>query len=264
MTKHILPLLLLPLLACEGNAQNAEPEEPAQEWKLVWGDEFDGTQLDTLIWSKIPRGTSDWNRHMSPDSSLFEVSNGTLKLRGILNPDRLTDPSLYLTGGVYTKDKRTLTWGRVEVRAKLPQAKGCWPAIWMMPETGRWPDAGEIDIMEHLNFDRFVYQTVHSYYTYVLGIKDNPPSHGTASIDPDGFNTYAVEKRDDKLIFYVNGNKTFEYPRISTDKEGQYPFTTPYYLLVDMQLGGSWVGDVDATQLPVEMEVDWVRVYEEP
>ena len=66
----------------------------------------------------------------------------------------------------------------------------------------------------------------------------------------------------DSLSFYVNDMHTFTYPRIQTQKEGQFPFDQPFYLLIDMQLGGSWVGAVDPKDLPVEMEVDWVRFYQ--
>ena len=64
------------------------------------------------------------------------------------------------------------------------------------------------------------------------------------------------------LVFAVNHRHTYTYPRIDTDKEGQFPFYQPYYLLIDMQLGGSWVGAVDPKELPVEMWVDWVKYYE--
>ena len=70
-----------------------------------------------------------------------------------------------------------------------------------------------------------------------------------------------MELGADSLVFSVNGRRTFAYPRIETDAEGQYPFDKPYYLLVDMQLGGTWVGAIDPDEVPVEMEIDWVRYY---
>lgn len=81
------------------------------------------------------------------------------------------DTAPYLTGGVYTKGKKLFTGGRVEVCARLQAAKGAWPAIWMLPEKAEWPKGGEIDIMERLNHDRIAYQTTHSYYTHILGIR---------------------------------------------------------------------------------------------
>ena len=71
-----------------------------------------------------------------------------------------------------------------------------------------------------------------------------------------------VRPKIHSLVFHVNGKRNFVYPRIETEQEGQFPFNIPQYLLIDMQLGGSWVGTVDPADLPVEMEVDWVRHYQ--
>ena len=150
----------------------------------------------------------------------------------------------------------------MEIRAKLQAAKGAWPAIWMLPEKAEWPKGGEIDIMERLNHDHIAYQTTHSYYTHILGIKDNPPHGGINKINLEEYNIYSVDIYPDSLVFAVNHRHTYTYPRIDTDKEGQFPFYQPYYLLIDMQLGGSWVGAVDPKELPVEMWVDWVKYYE--
>ena len=150
----------------------------------------------------------------------------------------------------------------MEIKARLQGAQGAWPAIWMLPENGKWPDGGEIDIMERLNHDSIAYQTVHSYYTFVLNEKKNPRPGGIGRIDPDGYNVYAVEILPDSIVFSINGNHTLTYPRIETDKKGQYPFGTPYYLLIDMQIEGSWVGKANPAEYPVRMEVDWVKFYE--
>ena len=232
--------------------------------KLVWEENFNQAgSFDASKWTKIPRGTSDWNRFMSDFDSCYAVRNGYLVLRGMANNGLVNDTASYLTGGVYTKDKVNFGFGRLEIRAKLNGAVGAWPAFWMLPANGRWPDGGEIDIMERLNFDTIAYQTVHSGYTQRLKIRDNPKANGTAPIQPNDFNTYAVEMYPDSLVFYINNKKNFTYPKIDTDKEGQFPFDKDkFYLLIDMQLGGSWVGRIDKQDLPVEMEIDWVRFYE--
>ena len=85
----------------------------------------------------------------------------------------------------------------------------------------------------------------------------------TYPIVKDDFNIYSVEFASDSLVFYVNYEKSFVYPRIETELEGQFPFDLPYFLLIDMQLGGAWVGEVEPADLPVEMEVDWVRHYQQ-
>lgn len=232
--------------------------------KLIWEENFNWEQsgIDQTRWSKIPRGTSDWNRHMSSDPSLYAFKDGRLVLKGKVNDDKLKDTARFITGGVYTKDKIYFGLGRWEIRAKLNGAQGAWPAFWLLPHDGQWPGGGEIDIMERLNFDSIAYQTVHSHYTHVLNQKTNPKQGGIGKIDPNGFNVYAVEIYADSLVFFINDKKTFSYPKINTDKEGQFPFDKhQYYLLLDMQLGGSWVGAVKPEDLPVEMEIDWVRFY---
>ena len=204
---------------------------------------------------------------MSDDARLYDVRNGRLILRGMNNDGSFLfkgqgDTARFVTGGLYTRERRSIRYGKVEIHARLGCAQGAWPAFWMLPEDGNWPDGGEIDIMEHLNYDSIAYQTVHSHYTYVLGEGKNPPQSAIGPIRPGDFNTYAVEILPDSLVFSINGSRTFAYPRIQTDKQGQYPFGTPFYLLIDMQLGGSWVGRVHPDQLPVEMEIEWVKMYE--
>ena len=235
------------------------------KWQMVWEENFDSTELDTTVWTMIPRGKPDWQNTMSYDERCYELRDGQMILRGIINENLQKDSSPYLTGGIWTKGKKSFERGRMEIRAKLKGAQGAWPAIWMLPyESDKypWPQGGEVDIMEHLNHDTFVYQTVHSHYTYNLKQDKNPPNGTTASINPQDFNVYGVDFWPDSLVFHINGVKTFTYPRIQTDQEGQFPFNIPQYLLLDMQLGGTWVGEIDPTGLPVEMAIDWVKHYQ--
>jgi len=258
MKKWLFPILAL---LCAGGCA---PKAPQKSFRLVWEDDFDGPEIDASVWSRIPRGTPDWQNTQSSDDRCYALRDGLLVLRGIVNDDRTADSAEYLTGGVWTSGKHAFDGGRIEVRARLHGARGAWPAIWLLPfETGKyaWPDGGEIDIMERLNSDSFVYQTVHSRYTYTLGIEDEPPHGGTAAIDPADFNIYGVDIWRDSVVFRVNGRRQFCYPRIKTDIGGQFPFCIPQFLLIDMQLGGTWVGRVDPADLPVEMEIDWVRHY---
>ncbi len=259
-TKYfIFALLTLLVVACNNNKEKTD-DSP---WILVWEDNFDAEKLDTTNWSIIPRGKHDWNRYMSDYDGLYCFQDGCLVLRGIENSVMKDDTARFLTGGVYTKNKKTFGLGRLEIRAKLNPAKGAWPAIWMLPQDSVWPMGGEIDIMERLSHDKLVYQTVHSNYTQNLGIKDNPAASTAVGINPNDFNVYALEKYQDSLVFYVNDIRTKNYPRIETDKEGQFPFCDQeFYLIIDMQLGGSWVGNVNTNELPVDMYIDWVRFYE--
>ena len=262
--KNYLLLFLVPALFLSfASCSEAKKETADGKWTLVWEDDFKGKQIDTTKWAKIPRGKSDWNNYMSDYDELYAVTDGNLVLRGIQNSALPNDTAPFLTGGVYTKDKRTFGFGRLEIRAKLNAAKGAWPAFWMLPNEGKWPEGGEIDIMERLSRDEFIYQTVHSVYTQKLGMKLDPPASTVVGMNLTKYNVYALEKYPDSLVFYVNDTRTKNYPRIETDLEGQFPFADQeFYLLLDMQLGGSWVGTVNASELPVEMFIDWVRFYE--
>ena len=236
----------------------SEKSEPT--WKLVWTENFDGPTLDETVWTRIPRGVSDWNNYMSLSDSCFDFRNGNLVLRGKRNYTEKNDTAPYLTGGVFTKGKKLFDGGRIEICAKLMGGKGEWPAMWMLPDKGKWPYGGEIDIMERLNHDDFAYQTVHSYYT--KKVNDTIPMHyATHPIKPNDYNIFSVDIYPDSLVFAINHEHSFTYPRIEKAGKDQFPFYQPYYLLIDMQLGGTWVGAVDPDELPVEMLVDWVKYY---
>ena len=236
------------------------------KWKLTWTEDFNKKVLDETVWSKTDRGTPDWQNTQSKDPRCFDFRNGCLILRGIVNDDLTKDSSPYLTGGVWTTGKFAFEPEcRIEIRARLHRAQGAWPAFWLLPFDGNkhpWPHGGEIDIMERLNGDSIAYQTVHSKYTFLLKHSDYPRNGGQGPIDPDDFNVYGVDILEDSVSFSLNGKHTFSYPRIENEAEnGQYPFMIPQFLLLDMQLGGEWVGKVNPDDLPVEMEIDWVRYY---
>ncbi len=260
MKKIVLLFILIVSFSCGRKAKN----NSSKSWKMVWSEEFNEKELDKSFWSRIERGKADWNNYMSSADTCCQMRNGKLVLKGFKNTFLPSDTAKYVTGGVCTKGKKTFTYGKISVNAKLNPAKGAWPAFWMLPaEKISWPKGGEIDIMERLNHDEYVYQTVHSHYTKTLKKENNPVHSGVNEIEPKGFNTYSVEIYPDSLVFSVNDKHTFTYPKIdvSLDKR-QFPFGKPFYLLLDMQLEGSWVGKVDDKELPVEMEIDWVRFYE--
>ncbi|MBR5324639.1 MAG: glycoside hydrolase family 16 protein [Muribaculaceae bacterium] len=236
-----------------------------KEYILEWSDEFEERQLDERVWSKIEpyeSGNPDWRKNISTYDGCFDFRDGNIVLRGIRNPGEAEtlDTRTYLCGGIESWGKKSFKDGRVEIRAKTTSARGAWPALWMMPEdqSAGWPGCGEIDIFEHLNYDSFVYQTLHSNYTYNVN-KENPLSHITASVDVSDYNVYGVELASDTIKLMLNDNVTMAYPNIgATD---QFPYSKEFYLILDMQLGGSWVGSVTGENLPVEMYLDWVRFY---
>lgn len=233
-------------------------------WELAWSDEFDGDKLDETKWTRCVRGTSDWDNTMSGDPDLLKISGGILRLRGVENRDTAKDASPYLTAGIHSKGKFAFKYGKVEIRARFKSARGAWPALWMLGSEGAWPSNGEIDIMEHLNYDDKVYQTVHSNYTVRIDKTNTPPKGGTAPIDRDGWNTYGCEWDGDRIVLAVNGKAAHTYPRVAEKGDEQWPFAEPFYLIFSMQIGGKWVngpGPTNPADYPAYMDIDWVRVY---
>lgn len=233
------------------------PPDPARK---VWRDDFDGNTLDTSRWVRIGRGKADWNNYMSLDERLVELREGCVRLWAVVNPDRSVDTVPYLTGGISTRGKVDFNDGMLEIRARLGSAQGYWPAMWMLPnESTYWPGGGEIDIMEHLNSDSVVYQTIHTNYTLAgNGNDNNPPHYNTAPHRLGDWNRYGVDMFADSLVFYVNGLRNFAYPRVDTIAD-QFPFAdSRFYLMLDSQVGGSWVGRANADDYPVCIDIDYV------
>lgn len=245
-----------------GDEPTPQPQVENPVWTLVWEEDFDNDYIDTTVWSKLTKADTEARKYMSENPECFGFKDGCLVLKAIKNPNAKGQEDAYLTGGITTQHKFSFAPGKVEVRAKLPMAKGTWPAIWMMPydNTEPWPTEGEVDIMEHLGTQTVVHQTVHSNYTQKY--PDAMP-HMTEmpSVNMDDFNTYGVTISADSVNFYINGVKTMGYPKVmSLLSEDQFPFYRNWYLMIDMQLGG-WAGEIDKSVLPSEMQVDWVKYY---
>lgn len=240
-------------------------KEQNDSWRLIWMESFNTQTLDTNIWKYMARGRDDSRKYHSSNPKCYEIKNSKLIIKGIKNSDQKSDTARYLTGGITTEGKKAFSPGRIEIKAKLESAKGAWPAFWLLPfkkENG-WPADGEIDIMEHLNYDKFVYQTVHSSYT-----KSNhnsiPLRSVKAEIKPNKFNIYRVDILAEEVNFYVNGKMTLSYPKVdSLLSKGEFPYYREWFLMLDMQLGGSWVGTLDSEDLPINMEIDWIKYYQQ-
>ena len=267
--------------------QKEERRNDSIEWELVWEDNFNTGTLDTVHWSKIGLYTSErllvnfseaktdknawmkirnhWASYMcssNPEALKFDEEN--ILLRGIINRDTSGfDNRPYHTGGIWTYKKFAFQYGRIEVCAKLDPAYGAWPAIWLIPQKKIYENQhnGEIDIMERLNHDGFVYQTIHSHWNLNLKL-ESPKRFTTAKINPDDYNVYSIEWSPHKICFAVNGKVSFEYNKIPGGGTFQWPFDQPFYLIVDQQLEG-WPGNVqNPDELPIDMKVDWVKLYQ--
>lgn len=234
---------------------------------VLFMDDFDvDGNPDPTKWVLCKKAGSDWNDEMSESYDQAYVEDGKL----ILKAEKVGDE--YKAGGIETQGKFDLTFGRVEVRARLSSyPNGAFPAVWMMPKSpvyGGWPQSGEIDIMEHVKQEAAIHHTIHTHYTYDLNHKD-PTNTAQVRCNFSEWTTYTLVKEEDKLTFLVNGQETFSYSNQHLENEAemkQWPFTAenPFYLILNMGLGGdrdgSWAGPIDDANLPAILEIDWVKI----
>lgn len=270
------------------------------EWKLVWADEFDRGDLDKKKWGFDLTngfvggdgktfiggwGNGELQYYTDRPENVF-VKDGHLHVRAV--KEKLKNCN-YTSARIKTQtnDKKPLfnqLYGRFEIRAKLPLGKGVWPAIWMLPQAntyGGWAASGEIDIMEArgqepnkvlgtLHYGSGWPANVHTGKDYLL------PENGTIA----AFHTYALEWEPGEMRWYVD-DKLYQTQNFwwssSKRKAGNgvapandtelnpwpAPFDQPFYLILNVAVGGQFLGNPDAkTEFPVEMLVDYVRVYE--
>ncbi|TKG95772.1 glycoside hydrolase family 16 protein [Puteibacter caeruleilacunae] len=260
--------------------QSKDRQNDATEWELVWEEKFNQGSLDTNTWSRIGlfetpkwqvpvekwRDVKNCFRYISAtDPRVVTFDDENIQLNGIINQDTLKgDPRPYLTGGIYSWNKFAFQYGRIEIKAKLDQAYGMWPALWMLSEKEIYPDQhnGEMDIMEKLNHDDFAYQTTHNHYTITLK-QDVPKKFATGKIDTTGYNVYSVSWYPEKLVYAVNGVETYVYPKVKGAGTYQWPFDQPFYLILDQQMEHEWPGKItNPSELPISMTIDWVRLYQ--
>lgn len=260
-------------------AMLASSRSMAAQWRLVWSDEFEKAGLpDAAKWT-YETGFIRNNELQFYTRDRIEnarVENGSLIIEGrkehYRNPNYKTAGSRsrrnvefaeYTAASITTEGKASFLYGRVEVRAKLPQGKGMWPAIWMMG-TNRsvvgWPRCGEIDIMEFVGKEpNRVHATVHfakgGAHSSKGGKLETPAPY-------DDFHVYAVEWWPDRMDFYFDRDKYFTFDVNLAGAGADNPFRRPQYLIINLALGGSWGGPMDDAVLPQKYLIDYVRVYE--
>ena len=140
-------VMLCVAAAVAAPAKTAPASARAVRWELKFTEDFNGTKLNEKLWTRIDKGNPDWMKKMSLRPDLVTVSGGQLHCWGKRNEDLEADPRTHLTGGVMTKDRFAMKYGKIEFRMKLDNGqKGAWPAVWMMPQTTvlGWPNDGEI------------------------------------------------------------------------------------------------------------------------
>jgi len=243
-------------------------------WQLVWNDEFNRPQLDHSKWNVLIREDSKHNelQYYTPDE--VTVENGCLRLR---SRERDFGSKHYTSGRVDTDDKLEVTYGRFEIRAKLPAGKGFWPAHWLYPAQRDWamerlmaeavekgqerlipelrPWYTEIDIMEFLGHEPNVIWATYHYYTF-QGEKQTSYAKYTSTLDFSAdFHVYCLEWEPAAMRWYIDG-QLFHIATVGIPH-------TPHFLILNTAIGGGWPGNPDSTTVfPQYHDIDYVRVFQ--
>lgn len=254
-----------------------KPSATPVGWKMVFEDNFSTLDLQSAskgTWQPFyPWGsrTNETNKELQyyvdpragGDSAAiqalapYKIENGVLAIRASKIPEKLRAQSGglgYASGLINTAGRFAFTYGSVEIRARMPQGRGLWPAFWLLPADRTWPP--EIDVFEVLGNDTTtLHTTVHSALGIHPGAQSAQSGHETRTSDlSKDFHVYGMTWTKEKLVWSLDGKTIFESPT-PTDLH------KPMYLVLNLAVGGSWPGSPDATtQLPASLLVDWIRV----
>ncbi|MDF2700137.1 MAG: glycosyl hydrolase family protein [Haloplasmataceae bacterium] len=240
------------------------------DWKLIFEDKFELNHLDETKWSYDTGGhgfgNKEWQYYTNREKNVF-IENNQLVIKAFKEDYENMN---YTSGKVFTKDKFSFTYGKVEVKALLPIGQGMWPAIWMMPVDrgihGGWPSCGEIDIMEAIGhepnktYGTIHYGNPHSYFGGNTTIKN-----GTFA---DLYHVFGLEWEEHEIRWYLDGvlfhkeNNWFSKHKDIND-EYPAPFNKNFYLILNFAVGGMWPGYPDeTTKFPQEFRIDYVKVFQ--
>ncbi len=242
---------------------------PAAMDRLIWSDEFDGadgTGPDPEKWVRETGNNRGWgNRELqyytdSKDNAFMR--DGSLVIRAVREEK---EGFAYTSARLKTQGRFDFLYGRVEMRAKLAQGKGLWPAFWMLGadiDTVPWPNCGEIYIMEHLGrTPGVIHGTLHGPEYY--GGKGISNSLTTADDLYDTFHTYAVEWDETGIRWFFDGEPYHKVVKAKLPTTYTWAFDKPEFLLVNLAVGGNWPQNPDeTTQFPQEYVIDYIRVYQ--
>ncbi len=241
---------------------------PMASGDIVWQQEFNGSAgsaPDGSVWTN-ETGANGWGNNELQNYTNSR-SNSALDGQGnlVLTARRESNGS-YTSARMTTRDKYELRYGRIEARIQIPRGQGIWPAFWMLgagfPEV-KWPDSGEIDIMENVGFEPHrVHGTVHgpgySGGSGITGMYQHPQGWSFA----DDFHTFAIDWKPGVITWYVDGKQYHQVTRASVGSK-TWVFDQPYFLILNLAVGGQWPGNPDAsTQFPQQMKVDYIRVLD--
>jgi beta-glucanase (GH16 family) len=274
---------LIGILLCSAMATAAQ----AADWKLVWSDEFNGRGLpDPSKWTyetgyvrnherQFYTRARPENARLEDGRLIIEARKERYRVPGADAPaksdgrgrrGRDRQDAEYTSASLTTQGKAAWTYGRIEVRAKLPAGRGTWPAIWTLgtniPEAG-WPACGEIDIMEFVGFDPgVIHANIHTE-KYNHAKKTGKGDRITIADASEAFHVYAIEWDSQKIDFFVDQQRYFTYRNEGTGRSA-WPYDAPQYLILNLAIGGGWGGQkgIDDAIFPQRYEIDYVRVYQ--
>ncbi len=251
-------------------SKNQESAAEAPRYELVWSDEFDYNGLpDSKKWSyDIAGNKSGWGNNEAQFYTKENLKNAEVK-DGMLFINAIKEDfegKKYTSARLITKSKGDWLYGKVEVRAKLPEGRGMWPAIWMLPtdwKYGGWPASGEIDIMENVGYDPYVIVASAHTKAYNHSIGTHKNAKITIADCYAEFHNYILEWDSDEYRVYVDSTLYFTYKNDGTGFQS-WPFDQRFHLLLNVAVGGNWGGSkgIDDTITSRSMVVDYVRVYQ--
>ncbi len=261
-------LLLLIALAAAVTLGSA----PAQaQYTLVWQDEFDGASVDPARWEfQLGTGCPSLCGWGNNELQYYRAENATVSggLLTITARQQSFGGKAYTSARLRSRGLADFTYGRIEMRAKLPIGRGLWPAFWMLPTNspyGNWPVSGEIDIMEYVG-----HQPSQVFGTLHYGNPDQIYSSSATSLPSgtfhDGFHTFAIEWEPNRIRWLLDGVQyACKSNWISSAAGYPAPFDKPFHMLLNLAVGGNLPGSPDAsTVFPQEYVIDWVRVWQKP
>jgi beta-glucanase (GH16 family) len=263
--------VVLSLVVCSAGQTS---RHVSSEWALAWNDEFNGpngSPVDSSKWVLETGGDGWGNQELEyytsrPQNSYQQDGTLVIKVREekYTGPDGVTRN--YTSARLKTQGKFSQAYGRFEARIKIPRGQGIWPAFWMLGsdvEKQGWPGCGEIDVMENIGKEpALVHGTIHGPgYSGVGGIGSAFALPGDQRFGDD-FHVYTVEWEPRAIRFYVDSHLYATRTPDSLPKGTRWVYDHPFFLLLNVAVGGGWPGSPDATSaFPQTMLVDYVRVY---
>ena len=271
-----LVLLVITLFfvgACAFSQAPAAQSAPSA-WRLVWSDEFkgpNGSAVDASKWVSEIGGGGWGNNELEYYTNRIDNASqhdGTLVIKVLQEKYTGKDGVArnYTSARLKTLGKFSQTYGRFEARIKIPRGQGIWPAFWMLGDDINkpgWPTCGEIDIMENIGKEpSLVHGTIHGPgYSGDHGI-GAPYGLPADQRFADEFHTFAVEWEPNTIRFYVDDHLYTTRTPADLPKDAKWVYDHPFFLLLNLAVGGYWPGNPDATtQFPQNMLIDYVRVY---